>query len=171
MKTVAAFTAGLILSVSNLFAGSLSNYGTGVSFPKFNNTDANPGIYVVFDTMTMSEAFQGFGYGIGFDANFFYTKSNGAAREYPAYTMGVQAKAGYSFEERFDVPLKLKAGVGYGATHALDENGWGVQYEASAEYTIYDRYGLGVKYHFAKAAHNDNNVDIDSVMFYIARAF
>ncbi len=169
-KRVVTILASSILT-SGLLAGSLSNGGVGASSTEFNNEDAKGGFYLMIDIMKVPKELKGFGYGIGFDANVFGTQSDGIARGDGAYTMGALAKVGYTFEDSFDIPLKIKAGYGYGVTRTRDENGWGIQYDAAVEYTIYNRYGLGVKYKHVEAGFDNVDVDVDATLFYITSSF
>lgn len=158
--------------VSSLMAagGSLSSYQVGYS----NNTISSRGIkepksggvYNGIDFMSTNSS--GFGIGVGFDINYWHPDSmQGATGGYSAYTMGATAKVGYTLQNHYDIPLKLKAGVGYGVMDVTVHDGWGMQYEASAEYLLYKNLGLGIKYKSSKTDMLDTTITNDAVVYYM----
>ncbi len=63
------------------------------------------------------------------------------------------------------IPLKLKAGIGYGIIKSVDDSGWGVQYEVGGEYLLYKSLGIGVKYKYAEADLLGTTFKNDSTVF------
>ena len=157
----------LVVSMSTLVsASSLSGISFGGSSTSFNSEDKRGGVYVGFDGFT--EPAKGFAIGIGGDVNTFKTQTNGLAKGNSAYTMGAQLKAGYTFKEEFDIPLRLKAGYGYGVSRIIDENAWGTQYDLAIEYSIYKNYGIGYKYKSTNADLNSKDINIKASMLYLS---
>lgn len=150
--------------------GSLFSYQIGYSTNTVNAAGTNEpevsGFYNGIDLMATGSS--GFGIGMGFDINIWNpTKSSGISGGNSVYTMGATAKVGYTFQSRYDIPLKLKAGVGYGLMDITVHDGWGLQYEAGAEYLLYKNLGAGVKYKYAEADMLNTTVKNDSVIYYL----
>jgi hypothetical protein len=83
------------------------------------------------------------------------------------FSMGATAKMGYTFQSRCNIPLKLKAGVGYGVIKSVDDSGWGVQYEAAGEYLLYKSLGVGIKYKYALVELLGTTLKNNSSIFYL----
>lgn len=130
--------------------GSLSSYQLGYSSNSITHdrsTDTG-GLYMGIDFMKTLPT--GLGYGAGFDLNVWDAPSQNGT-DNTMYSMGGTAKLGYMFQSLYNIPLKLKAGVGYGIIKSVDDSGWGMQYEAGGEYLLYKSLGVGVKYKYAQA--------------------
>ncbi len=150
--------------------GSLFSYQIGYSTNTVNTVGTDEpevsGFYNGIDLMATGSS--GFGMGLGFDINIWspekYSSISGGNS---IYTMGASAKVGYTFQNRYDIPLKLKAGVGYGLMDITVHDGWGMQYEAGAEYLIYKQLGAGIKYKYAEADMLGTTIKNDSVIYYL----
>lgn len=130
--------------------GSLFSYQIGYSS---NNTtvqepSSRGGFYNGVDFLSTSSS--GFGIGAGFDLNAWDAPSS-YGRDATMFSMGATAKMGYTFQSTYNIPLKLKTGIGYGVIKSVDDSGWGVQYEAGGEYLLYKTLGMGIKYKYAEA--------------------
>lgn len=131
------------------------------------NSKNNNGFYLGMDKILTYE--NGFGFGVGIDLNGFKTDMVGVTDGSAAYTLGGQVKVGYTFEKRFNIPLKVKAGYGYGVTRLnSSQNAWGTQYDVSAEYAVYKSIGFGVKYKSANADLHGVNLSVDSTIVYLS---
>lgn len=174
LKASILFSILLSSSLAAETQGSLFSYQIGYSV---NSIEANGvtegdtgGMYTGVDLMKASPS--GWGGGIGFDINYWSPQnSRGVSDGHVMYTMGASAKIGYTFENRFNVPLKLKAGIGYGLMDVTVHDGWGMQYEAAAEYRIYQSFGLGVKYKYAEADMLGTTIKNDATVYYMSLGY
>ncbi|MDD3769909.1 MAG: outer membrane beta-barrel protein [Sulfuricurvum sp.] len=154
--------------------GSLFSYQLGYSSNSVNaagttEPDAG-GFYTGVDFFHVTPS--GFGLGVGFDVNGWGPdNSRGISDGHGMYTMGATAKVGYTFENKFDIPLKLKAGIGYGLMDVTVHDGWGVQYETAAEYRIYKSFGLGIKYKYAEADMLGTTIKNDATIYYMSLGY
>ncbi len=153
---MATLSTGAFASSNIQLGGSLNNLGTGTT---------KSGVYLGFDGE--KDIKNGFLIGAGFNINTFKiqrTQTNGGA-----YTMAGDALVGYTFKNKFDIPLTLKAGFGYGVTHdnIVNQNAWAAQYSASAVYTIYRGFGVGVRYNTTDTQLLNVNVTLDSTIAYL----
>lgn len=144
--------------------GSLFSYQLGYSSNSITHTRSTNtgGFYNGIDMMKTTPS--GFGFGAGFDINIWNTPAQ-SGREYTMFSMGGIAKLGYTFQSQYNLPLKLKAGIGYGVIKSVDDNGWGVQYEVGGEYLLYKSLGIGVKYKYAQADLLGTTFKNDSTIF------
>jgi len=90
-----------------------------------------------------------------------------------AYTMAADALVGYTFKDKFNIPLTFKAGLGYGVTHdnIINQNSWAAQYSASAVYIIYKSVGLGIRYSTTNTQLLNTDVTIESSIAYLNFAY
>ncbi len=102
---------------------------------------------------------------MGFDLNTWDARSTQYATDATMYSIGGTAKLGYTFQSQYNIPLKLKAGIGYGIIKSVDDSGWGIQYEAGGEYLLYKSLGVGVKYKYAQAELLGATFKNDSTIF------
>jgi len=157
LVATAALSTGAFASTNIQLGASSNNLGAGIS----NKT----GIYLGVDGT--KDVKKGLLLGVGFNINEFSldtTTTSGAA-----YIMAVDALVGYTFKDSFNIPLTLKAGVGYGVTHdnIINNNAWNAQYNVSAAYTIYKGFGLGIRYNTTDTQLLNTNVTIDSTIGYL----
>jgi len=133
--------------------GMQLGYSSNTSDTASSSAHTGGGIYINYDIMGMIASLPGFGAGIGMDFNVWQGAGSAGIADDTAsiYTLGATAKVGYTFENSYNIPLRLKAGVGYGALSVPVATEWGMQYDASAEYMIFKKFGLGVKYKHAEA--------------------
>lgn len=122
------------------------------------------GFYSGVDFLSTSSS--GFGVGAGFDLNVWDAPLS-YGRDATMFSMGATAKVGYTFQSRYNIPLKLKAGIGYGLIKSVDDSGWGVQYEAGGEYLLYKSLGIGIKYKYAQAELLSATLKNDASIFYL----
>ncbi len=109
--------------------------------------------------------------GIGGNINVFSVDTITATGG--AYTMAADLLVGYTFKESFNIPLTLKAGIGYGVTrdNIVNKNSWAPQYSASAAFTIYKGIGLGVRYNTTKPTLLGVKRNIKSTIGYLNIAY
>lgn len=160
------FTIASLLLTPILIAGdgNLSSYQIGYSSNDTSSIESSNrrGFYNGIDIMKTTPS--GFGFGAGFDLNVWDAPSqNGTGNT--MYSMGGSAKLGYTFQSQYNIPLKLKAGVGCGIIKNVDDSGWGLQYEAGGEYLLYKSLGIGVKYKYAEADLLGTTFKNDSTVF------
>ena len=161
---MATLSTGAFASSNIQLGGSSNNLGTGTT---------KSGVYLGFDGE--KDIKNGFLIGAGFNINTFKVQriqtSGGTSLTTSggAYTMAVDALIGYTFKNKFDIPLTLKAGFGYGVTHdnIVNQNAWAAQYSASAVYTIYKGFGVGVRYNTTDTQLLNANVTLDSTIAYL----
>jgi len=159
-KIITSLTTAAILSTGLFASGSVQIGGSSNDIGSSNTT--NGGFYLGFDTVSVGS--NGLLFGADFNVNIFRVSNTNA------YTMAVDFLAGYTFEKSFDVPLMLKAGVGYGVTHdyQTSHNSWNPQYNLSMEYTLYKGVGLGAKYNTEKVdLLGAKDITIDSGIGYL----
>ncbi len=146
------FTIASLLLTPILIAGegNLFSYQIGYSSNDISTIESSNrgGFYNGIDIMKTTPL--GFGYGAGFDLNIWNAPSQNS-REYMMFSMGGTAKLGYTFHSQYNIPLKLKAGIGYGIIKSVDDSESGIQYEVGGEYLVYKSLGIGVKYKYAEA--------------------
>lgn len=179
MKKIIVATAIATLLGTSAYAeqGSLSGMQIGYSSNSTSSTALEDhtagGIYMGYDFISMLTSLPGFGAGVSGDFNVWQGPgSSGIADDTASiYTFGVMAKVGYTLENSFNIPLRLKAGVGYGALSLPAAAEWGMQYDASAEYMIFKKYGLGVKYKHAEADILGTNFSTNSTIGYLSFGF
>jgi hypothetical protein len=145
--------------------GNLSSYQIGYSSNSTNSvTSTNTGGFYT-DVDFLSPSSSGFGIGVGFDLNTWDAHSTQYSTDTTMFSMGGSAKLGYTFQSQYNIPLKLKAGIGYGIIKSVDDSGCGMQYEAGGEYLLYKSLGLGVKYKYAEADLLGTTFKNDSTIF------
>jgi hypothetical protein len=151
---------------------SANDHMSGGSLGYTSNTikSENPtnGGYINFDLMFPVSSSSAFYYGLGVDTNIMGTNTNGFGQGDGAYTMGATAKVGYSFSKDYNVPVQLKSGIGYGVFDIGDDDSWGMQYEASADVTLYANIGIGIKYKVVNVEARGESFDLTSAMAYIS---
>jgi len=173
-KKILGLVAAAALSTCAFASGDIQ---IGGSSNNLNSVTTKNGVYMGLDGM--KDVKQGLLIGVGFNINTFniertqtsgiYTLTTSGA----AYTMAVDALAGYTFKDKFNIPLTLKAGIGYGVTHdnIINQNSWAAQYSASAVYTIYKGVGLGVRYSTTNTRLLNTDVKIKSSIAYLNIAY
>ncbi|MGZ9267356.1 MAG: hypothetical protein ACXW33_09640, partial [Sulfuricurvum sp.] len=115
--------------------GTQIGYSSNTSDTYASSSHTSGGIYIGTDLIAMIASLPGFGAGIGMDFNVWQGPGSAGIADDTAsiYTLGATAKVGYTFENSYNLPLRLKAGVGYGAFSVPAATEWGMQYDASAE--------------------------------------
>lgn len=151
----------LIAGEGNLFSYQIGYSSNDISTIEPTNRG---GFYNGIDLMKTLPS--GVGYGAGFDLNIWNAPAQ-SGREQMMFSMGGMAKLGYTFQAQYNIPLKLKAGVGYGVIKSVDDSGWGVQCEAGEEYLLYKSLGIGAKYKYAEAELLGNTFKNDSTIVYL----
>lgn len=164
-----AITACLFSSVSIADGyDHMSGGSIGYSSNTINSESPTSGGYLNFDYLVPVSPTSGFYYGGGVDTNMMGTNVNGFGAGSGAYTLGATAKIGYSFNKNYNVPLQLKAGVGYGVFDIGNFDSWGMQYETSADITLFSNIGIGVKYKIANVVAAGHSFDVASTIGYIS---
>ena len=176
MKKIITSTIVATILGTSAFAdqGSLTNMQVGYSSNASNTLSSSNhtggGAYINYDIMGMVTSLPGFGAGVGLDINIWEGPgSTGVADDVNSiYTLGATAKVGYTFENNYNIPLKLKGGVGYGFMDVAAQTAWGLHYEASAEYRLFSSVGLGVKYKHAQADILGVTNEVDSTIGFVS---
>ena len=168
-----------LVAVATLSTGAFasSNLQIGGSSNNLNSGTTKSGVYLGMDGM--KDVKQGLLLGAGFNINTFKVERTQTSGIYTlttsgaAYTMAVDALVGYTFKDKFDIPLTLKAGIGYGVTrdNIVKKNSWAAQYSTSAVYTIYKGVGLGVRYSTTNTQLLNTDVKIKSSIAYLNIAY
>jgi hypothetical protein len=173
MKTTLLASTALLLTLSQsgmaeennkLFAYQIGYSSNSVQANSITRPD-EAGVYVNVDFMGVNSS--GFGLGAGFDINAWNGSAYGHGGNSQEYTMAGTLKAGYTFQNQFNIPLKLKAGVGYGYMRNIVDSGWGMHYEGGGEFLIYKNLGLGAKYKYAEADMMGTTIKNDSTIFFM----
>jgi len=171
-KILLTFASCITLSSNAISSeGSLSNIQLGYSSNEVDSTyivkENRGGFYLGWDIMATTK--YGIGYGVGLDANMWTAHDTTGVHTtgWSMYTAGATAKLGYTFENQFNIPLKLKGGYGYGAIYQDSRSSSGVQYEGSVEYTIFEDVGVGVKYKHSEGKILGQDLDNSSTVGYV----
>lgn len=162
--TTCLFTSAVMADGSDHMSGSSIGYSRNT----INSENSTQGGYLNLDFLLPISTSSGFYYGAGVDTNMIGTNVNGFGAGDNAYTLGVTAKVGYSFNKNYNVPLQLKAGLGYGVFDIGNFDSWGVQYETSADFTLFSNIGIGVKYKVTNVEAAGYTFDVDSTIGYIS---
>ncbi len=164
-----AITASLFSSAA-MADGSdhMSGGSIGYSSNTIDSESSTGGGYLNFDFLIPASASSGFYYGGGVDINMMGTNVDGFGAGDSAYTLGATAKIGYSFNKNYHIPLQLKAGIGYGVFDIGNFDSWGMQYETSADLTLFSNVGIGVKYKIANVEAAGHSFDVASTIGYIS---
>ena len=160
--------SSLVYAADDHYADIQLGYSSNVSDSPYTTKDNIGGFYLDGDIMKTTD--MGFIYGIGMDANMWTSKdvTGVYASGYTMYTVGASAKIGYAFENRFNIPIKIKTGFGYGMATEGKHNGGGMQYEGSLEYTFFEGIGFGVKYKYAQAKILEHDMNFKSTIAYFS---
>ena len=177
-KKLTSLTAIAVLSTGAIAS---SDFQIGGSSNNLNSGTTKGGVYMGVDGVgdIKKGSLQGFLVGAGFNINTFKVERTQTSGTYAlttsggAYTMAVDALVGYTFKDRFDIPLTLKAGIGYGVTrdNIVKHNSWNPIYSASAVYTIYKGFGIGARYSTTDVQLLNKDVKIKSSMAYLNIAY
>lgn len=146
----------------------MSGTSIGYSSNSIDSESSTGGGYLNFDFMIPLSSTSGFYYGGGLDSNVMGTNTDGFGAGDNAYTLGATAKIGYSFNKNYQIPLQIKAGIGYGVFDIAEFDSWGMQYETSADLTLFSNIGIGIKYKVANAEAAGHSFDITSTIGYIS---
>ena len=156
-------SAGLVLlSVSGLAEDHLADvqlaYSSNVSDSPYTTKNQEGGFYIDLDLMESSS--NGLMYGIGIDANTWSTPDvTGINKQgLVMYTAGGSVKIGYDMEKMMNIPVRIKAGYGYGTVSQNYHNNYGQQYEAGIEFKVFEGIAIGYKYKHAEAYMRTNTV-------------
>lgn len=171
MNTIIRLFLIFFICDSILAATALSNGYIGISKNQMNSKSQQNGVVLGLDGYPWMIGQSGFGLGFGVEANFFGTDVNGVGSGYSAYTLDATAKIGYTFEQNYNIPLTIKAGIGYGVLDVETSDGWGTHYEANTEYRLLGQYGIGLKYKSMNSNVFGTDVKVKSSMFYISKHF
>ncbi len=168
-----------LIAVATLSTTAFADIDTqiGGSINSIDSGSNKGGIYLGYDLLKHED--NGLMFGAGFNINAFKiesTQTSGGTTSTSSgavYTMAIDALLGYSLKDKYDIPLAFKAGLGYGVTHdgITKDNYWGMQYNASATYTIYKEYGLGVRYNVADTQLSNIDVKIKSAALFLNIAY
>lgn len=165
-KFITYICFGVVVQANNLSDGYI-----GVSHNQLSAESYQSGVVLGMDGYPWMIAQSGFGLGFGVEANFFGTDVNGVGSGYSAYTLDATAKIGYTFEQNYNIPLTIKAGVGYGVLDVKTSDGWGMHYETNAEYRLLGQYGIGLKYKSMNSNLFGTDVKVKSSIFYMSKHF
>ncbi len=158
----------LLSSADEHFADIALGYSSNVSDSLYTTKEKCSGVYLDGDIMKTTNL--GFVYGIGIDANTWTARDVTGiySSGYTMYTAGASAKIGYAFENKFNIPIKLKTGIGYGVVSQGKHNGYGKQYEGSLEYIFFEGIGFGLKYKHAEATILKHDMNFESTIAYFS---
>jgi hypothetical protein len=173
-KIILNFLITLELFSNDSFRFSNAQFGYTESEMIYDNSIKDlgkEGLYYGYDIMSATGNNSNFYLGIGMDINIFNSKYNTQTHVLssgvPIYTMGVSGKIGYSLYKDFSIPLKLKAGIGYGLIDIDNHTSFGLQYEYGAEFDIYKGFGVGIKSKYAEGKILGKNIDNNNIIYYL----
>lgn len=148
-KAVTAVTMMMLIGTS-LTAGSWEKrVNVGVSGNKLeynSNQDYNWGAQMELESTTEFDSVAGLrmGWNIGFE---YYTLGEvKSLNDSAGYNVDGMIIGGYSFDEKFNIPMTLLGGVGYAAGQIGSDYNHGLTYKATALLSLSDSFGVGVQY-------------------------
>jgi len=151
-KLLLGITAAAAILTTQASASMFSEYGYQHIGPTYVSVDSIDGYGVTYgaglDIPVFKNKVQGVTLGGEFNVDFFGLDSD---NEYDfssfAYGGDIQLTAGYSFNDKFKVPVQLKVGVGYNYLNLnSDVYTYGVEYRVSADYSFTDKFSAEVSY-------------------------
>ena len=153
----------VILGISNANAGEnifkqANEHGDSMSSVQMGYVvDGTMQVGIDAMTNTSDNAFS-FGVGgeyVGIDVPRTAVQTYGSV-----YNLGAELKIGYNLDNILSIPVRLKAGVGYGVTRLDTINEWNAIYSASAETQLYKKVGVGIRYKGLENKYTDNQAII-----------
>lgn len=149
VKAVAA-TAIISLLITPLMAGGWEkNIDVGVSGNKLeynSNQDYNWGVQLEMNSVKSFKSVAGFrlGWNLGFE---YYTLGEvESLNDSAGYNVDAMILGGYAFNDKFDIPIELLAGLGYAGGQIGTDYNHGLSYKGVATLKITDGFGVGVQY-------------------------
>ena len=172
IRTVAAAAIVSLMATPLMANKTQTHLDVGLSGNKLeynSNQDYNWGVQLELSGTTSLDPAPGLriGWNLGFE---YYTLG---AIESLDDSIGLNVDAmilgGYSFDDKFKVPIELMAGVGYGVGQIGKDYNSGLAYKGVASYDITKNFGIGVQYKHVDlsvvtlAGEFDSGLDIASV--------
>ncbi len=112
-------------------------------------------IQIGIDAMTNTKE-SAFSFGIGGEYVGINVPRTAVQTYGSVYNLGAELKVGYNLDNELGIPVRLKAGIGYGVTRLDTVNEWDPVYSVSADTQLYKRLGVGIQYKGLKNKHTDN---------------
>lgn len=160
----------LLLS-THLYAGG-SHMNFALTGNKVNNSDYRTGAEFGID---MIKTFNnGIELGGALDAGIFLVKEYQTTNNEGARLVDFLVRAGYNFNNSFQIPLALRAGAGYAVGDIGTTSMEGYIYDIAGEYDFTTQYGVGVKYKKADLTlilPNDPKIDYSQIGCYLSVKF
>jgi len=162
--TVSASAASKVTDMSTVTLG----YGSASSTELFASSEAAYGIS--YDFVGHAFEFLPEGVGVGLGLNVY---GIGGTTTVAALTSaGGELKVGYTLGAKFDIPVFVRAGVGYGYTYNSADGAGGLQWSVDANWKIWKHLGVGVKYQSNSIDYTGvNSTTIDTTMGYVSYVF
>lgn len=158
----------LLFLYSSLYAGG-SHINFAVTENKIESGDYNLGGEIGIDMMkTFSNGFE---IGGAIDAGVFMVKNYQSVNDDAGELVDFLFRAGYNFNNTFQIPFALRGGIGYGLGQIGSDTMKGVVYDVAGEYDFTDKYGVGVKYKTANMTltlPNDPKIDYSQIGCYLS---
>lgn len=178
MKKILMVSALSSIFATGILASQESNKGMssiqlGVTKAIYNGGNTGDSkIYFGTDLMVpLATDTSAFYFGVGFDLVAIDGVSS-TSSTYGNYTLGAQAKVGYSLAPLIGWNVNLKADVGYGVTRWISSNYWGAQYSASIDTEVYNGWGIGYKYKHVNTGISGNIFDsYNTNIFFLEKTF
>jgi len=173
LATAMLTTTAMAYSADGESANSMSSidFGYGkTSFDTLTNDSINTYslTYNFMATDALTFLPEGFGVGAGFNFDVI----SGSEIPDAFSTIGGELKIGYTFNKKFNIPVYLRAGAGYGYTYNSNTvlRGGGFQWSTDATVRIYKKFGVGVRYRSLSPNFSDGLGDenFKSVMGYVS---
>lgn len=149
VKTIAA-TALVSVMVTPLMAGGWEkSIDVGLSGNKLeynSNQDYNWGLQLEMNSVKAFESAPGLrlGWNLGFE---YYTLGKvESLNDSAGYNVDAMLLGGYTFDDKFNVPIELLGGIGYAGGQIGKDYNHGLAYKGVATLKITDGFGIGVQY-------------------------
>lgn len=161
----------ILMSLMVMVILGISNVNAGENIFKQPNTSADTMSsvqmgYVVDGTMQIgidamtNTSYSAFSFGIGGEYVGIDVPRTAVQTYGSVYNLGAELKIGYNLDNVLSIPVRLKAGVGYGVTRLDTVNEWDAIYSASVETQLYKKVGVGIRYKVLDNKHVNNQTII-----------
>lgn len=170
MKKIRLGAALLLLSTYLCAGGSHINFASTEN--KIETGNYHLGGEIGIDMMKTFT--NGFEIGGAIDAGVFMVKNYQSLNDDAGELVDFLFRAGYNFNNAFQIPFALRGGIGYGLGQIGSDTMKGVVYDVAGEYDFASKYGVGIKYKTANMTLtllNDPKIDYSQIGCYLSVKF
>jgi len=110
------------------------------------NNDYNWGVQVELNIIKKFKSIEGFRLGWAVDFDYYTLGEVEALTDDAGYNADIMLLTGYSFKDRYKVPLELVLGLGYGFGQIGEDYAHGYAYKTYANYDLTQTLGVGIQF-------------------------